>query len=230
MEAVCLQYTPHWSTLQTVERLWRQFGFEDGEDAIPTTDDVARIAPTICAKFASGYCGKLRIGQITFELTDEASCSEFVRESCEAAAQTPDHGPLSTRYFGGTSYETERKMKARGTQIDSAQAVPGDVVCFNRYAGDGPGHIGIYLGGQEVAENTSSTKRGPGFVISTLGAIGRDRVSGWYHLPEFARGGGDPDTVKIILGIGAVPHGQEALAIRPRYRAAPPRCPPSSAR
>ena len=30
-EAVCLQYTPHWSTLQTVERIWREFGFEDGE-------------------------------------------------------------------------------------------------------------------------------------------------------------------------------------------------------
>ncbi len=190
-EACALQYTPHWSTLTTVERIWREFGFEDGGEAMPTTEDVAKIARDICALYAAGKRGEFFIGKIKFELTDVAYCSEFVRECCEAAAKTADHGPLSARYFGGSAKETEAKLKARGTKIAEASAVPGDVVCFNAGNAGPYGHIGIHLGGGQFAENTSSTGRGPGFVISGYSEIGRGRISGFYHLPEFAR---TPDT------------------------------------
>jgi hypothetical protein len=165
-----------------------------------------RIARDIVGRFAAGERGIVRIGGIRFELADTAACSEFVRECCEAAAQTQDHGPLTVRYFGAHARETESKLRARGTLVDSPQAVPGDIICFNRGLTSGYGHIGIWLGGDQVAENTSSTERGPGFVISSLGTIGRHRVSGFYHLPEFARGAApDPDAITIVVGIGPVP-------------------------
>lgn len=41
-EACALQYTPHWSTLATMESLWREFGFEDGEATMP-----ARLSPPL---------------------------------------------------------------------------------------------------------------------------------------------------------------------------------------
>jgi|GEM_PF-4688954 len=207
VEAVCLQYTPYWSTLTTVERIWKQYGFEDGGESMTTTRDVERIARDICALYAAGKRGEYFIGKIKFELTDVARCSEFVRECCEAAAKTADHGPLSARYFGGNAKETEAKLKARGTKIAEASAVPGDVVCFNAGNAGPYGHIGIHLGGNQFAENTSSTGRGPGFVISGYSEIGRGRISGFYHLPEFARTSPAPApaTVKIILGTGTKP-------------------------
>lgn len=45
VEAVCLQYTPHWSTLQTMESLWREFGFEDGDAAMPARGSLRLSAP-----------------------------------------------------------------------------------------------------------------------------------------------------------------------------------------
>lgn len=41
VEAVCLQYTPYWSTLTTVERIWQQYGFEDGGETM------ARLSPPL---------------------------------------------------------------------------------------------------------------------------------------------------------------------------------------
>ena len=153
---------------------------------MPTTDDVARIARDICGRFKRGDRGGVQIGQIHFELTDQGYCSEFVRECCEAAAGTPDHGELSYHYFGGTAKETEAKLRARGTGITQDEAVPGDIICLNAKTGQ-YGHIAIWLGGGQVAENTSSQERGPGFVISRMDVIGWDRVTGFYHLPEFDR-------------------------------------------
>lgn len=205
VEAVCLQYTPHWSTLQTMERLWREFGFEDGDAAMPTTEDVARIARKVCAKFATGYRSVMKIGQISFELSDVARCSEFVRECVEAAAGTASHGPLTTRYFGGSARETETKLRARGTSVFEKSAVPGDIVCFNKGTAAGEfGHIGIHLSPDTFAENTSSAGRGPGFVISRYDQIGRDRISGYYHLPEFERAQ-PAGYITIVEGFGPEP-------------------------
>ncbi len=188
-----------------------------------TTDDVAQIARRLCAKFATGYRGGMVIGQIHFELSDIAACSEFVRECCEAAAGTASHGPLTHKYFGGDARHTERKLRGRGTGIGEGQAVPGDIVCFNAGAAGRWGHIGIYLGGQDFAENTSSRRRGPGFVTSTFGQIGRHRISGFYHLPEFAR----PAELTVIvcgtdLGADAIElRGDETwVALRPLVEAA----------
>ena len=188
---------------------------------MPTTDDVARIARDICGRFARGDRGGVQIGQIHFELSDQGYCSEFVRECCEAAAGTPDHGDLTYQYFGGSAKETEAKLKARGTGISGNEAVPGDIVCLNSGTGQ-YGHIAIYLGDGRVAENTSSQQRGPGFVVSLMHDIGWDRVTGYYHLPEFDRPKealGPAEWVVLLPGYGrkAKPilmDGQHYLSVR----------------
>lgn len=188
VEAVCLQYTPHWSTLVTVENLWRTFKFEDGEDNMQATAaDVANIARQIVGAYASGRRGTVTIGRVTFNLSDVAMCSRFVRECYEAAAGTAEQGPLAVKYFGGDARETEKKLRANGARsVTLAEANPGDILCFNHGSGAGKwGHIGLFMGGETFAENTSSPERGPGFVLSTLAEIGHERVSGVYQIPEF---------------------------------------------
>lgn len=203
-EACALQYTPHWSTLTTVERIWRHYGFEDGGEALASTADVERIARRICAEFAAGNRGVVTIGRVSFNLRDVAYCSRFVRECCEAAMGTAEYGVLTARYFGGSARETEAKLRAKAERVAAHKAVPGDIVCFNAGAAGEWGHIGIHLGNGQFAENTSSKTRGPGFVVSAYDAIGTNRISGFYHLPEFEREEG-ADTVKIILGTGPEP-------------------------
>lgn len=156
-----------------------------------TKQDVEAVARQVCAAYAAGERGGMQVGRIHFELSEIARCSEFVRECCEAAAGTADHGPLSTKYFGGTARETEAKLRRAGAEIKRAEALPGDIVCFNRNACQW-GHIGVGLGGTDFAENTSSRGRGPGFVISRFAQIEtgprgehRPRISGFYSIfPE----------------------------------------------
>jgi len=184
-EAAALRYTPHWSALDDHVAIYCSY-FGDEEEVMARTADVARVAKHICHLFEMGYRGRERVGEVSFNLSETAMCSRFVRECCEAAADTPEHGPLTEKYFGGTARETEEKLQQHAELVaDWHDARPGDVICFNAGKVGAWGHIGIYLGDDLFAENTSSAKRGPGFVISTLDEIGHERVSGLYHLPEF---------------------------------------------
>lgn len=144
---------------------------------------VVEIARRICTQFAQGNRGGIQIGQIHFELSEVARCSEFVRECVEAAAETANHGSLTKLYFGGSARETETKLQSEGKRVPAHKAEPGDIVCFNLNAGRW-GHIGIYLGNRQFAENTSSKGRGPGFVISTFEQIEASypRISGFYSV------------------------------------------------
>ena len=149
-----------------------------------TGEDVARIAEYICESYDAGNRGEIQKGKIHFELDEVGRCSEFVRECVEAAAESVSHGALTTKYFGGNARQTERKMCNADMRVVGSRR--GDIVCFNNNAGK-HGHIGIYLGGGHFAENTSSTHRGPGFVISRLADMS-NRVSGYYRL--FSNSGG----------------------------------------
>jgi len=150
-----------------------------------TGRDVAAVARKMCAEFAAGNRGGLTIGKIHFELSDISMCSEFVRECSEAAAGTGDHGELSDRYFGTNARHTERKLKAAGKQIPKSKARAGDIVCFNGPGAGHYGHIGLWADdGHTVAENTSSSSRGPGFVTGPLTAGLARRISGTYRIFE----------------------------------------------
>ena len=139
---------------------------------------VAKVAEAVCAAFKAGNRGTITFNHVPFELTDIARCSEFVRECCQAAENYNRVAP-PLPYFGGTARETEHLLRKAGKRVK----VParGDIVTFNAGAAGKWGHIGLYLGGDRFAENTSSTTRGPGFVVSKLSAM-KGRVSGFYRL------------------------------------------------
>lgn len=173
-----------------------------------TTRDVERIARQICAEFAAGNRGVVTIGRVSFNMRDVAYCSRFVRECCEAAMGTAEYGVLTARYFGGSARETEEKLRVKAERVAAHKAVPGDIVCFNEGAAGTWGHIGIHLGNGQFAENTSSKSRGPGFVVSAYDDIGTARISGFYHLPEFARDTGS-NAARLVVVLPGYEHTME---------------------
>lgn len=155
-----------------------------------TRDAAAEVAETICRLFDEGKRGTYTLGGVSFELTDIARCSEFVRECNDAAAGKKFGGV----YFGGTARETEKMLAAAGKRTGEAKR--GNIVCFNNGGGEF-GHIGLCLGNGLFAENTSSQTRGPGFVISRLSdMIGR--ISGYYQVLPARKVEPVTTTVRII--------------------------------
>lgn len=197
--ACAYRYTPRLSALRLHERIWREFGFDDGGEDMASVRDVERIARRICAEFAAGNRGTVTIGRVSFNMRDVAYCSRFVRECCEAALGTAEYGVLTARYFGGSARETEEKLRVKAERVAAHKAVPGDIVCFNAGVAGEWGHIGIHLGNGQFAENTSSKTRGPGFVVSAYDAIGTNRISGFYHLPEFERDAGSTVARLVVV-------------------------------
>ena len=181
--AVCLRYTPHWSTLQTVERLWRQFGFEDGGESMKQSD-VAAIAEEVLRRARAGE-RNFSINGVPFEAGDRAYCAEFVREA--HAAVTGEMWPP----WASDACRMERNLLRQGYQIE--QPVRGCIVAFcqdkyTRYgretvwnatdawlrANNAWGHVAIYVGDDRVIENSN------GFGTRTLAEVGRSRISGYY--------------------------------------------------
>lgn len=142
-----------------------------------TRQAAADVAEAVCQWFKSHKSGTLHLNGVPFEMKDIAMCSEFVRECNFAATGHNEAG----HYFGGTAKATEQMLRKEGKQIVEGVAGRGDIVCFNRQAGE-YGHIGLVIDGTYYAENTSSTKRGPGFVLSAFSAIGLSRITGFYRL------------------------------------------------
>ncbi len=183
-EAAALQYTPHWSTLATVERIWRQFGFEEAP-VMHTQDEVAAIAEQVLRRARAGE-RNFSINGVPFEASDVAYCSEFVRE-CHAAVT----GIVWPPWAGRFATWTERNLQRAGYAI--TEPVRGCIVAFcrdqyNRHGReriwDGTpewvnhnrayGHVAIYVGDNRVIENSN------GFGMRTLDQVGRGRISGYY--------------------------------------------------
>lgn len=141
-------------------------------------EDVANIAIKVAnAKIA----GKkfVTINGITFNVIKGGYCARFVRQAHEAAMKLPE---FSWLYSSPNALEMEKKLKANNTKTSYPQR--GDIVAINRKTGK-YGHIGIYIGNGKFVENTSSTKRGPGTVISNIKDV-EDRITGYYSvLPTY---------------------------------------------
>ncbi len=152
-----------------------------------TNASVAEVARRVCVARLQGL-RRIAIGKVEFDLRQTGRCAQFVRECHEAALGLAEY---SWQYRASSAAMMERKLRAAGLAVEAPE--PGDVVGIN---GDVPeerwddwgwqqrtgryGHIGIYLGGGELAENTSSRVRGPGHVISKLTALKR-RITGYYR-------------------------------------------------
>jgi len=117
-------------------------------------------------------------------------CARFVRLVHEATLNLP---PWGWAWNAANARHMEAKLKANGLAVEMPE--PGDVVAFNRRAGR-YGHIGVFLGDGEFAENTSSS-RGPGTVISDLSRM-VSRISGYYRPLKSAREDTLPEMVKLV--------------------------------
>jgi len=143
-----------------------------------TRECAADVAEAVCKLYAQGKRGTFIFNGLSFELTDVARCSEFVRECVEASY---GKGPFALPYWGGTARETEKKLRAAGKWTLGPER--GDIVCFDVGNAGQWGHIGLCLGNGLFAENTSSKVRGPGFVVSRLADMARaGRISGYYSV------------------------------------------------
>lgn len=142
-----------------------------------THEAMAEIAEHICRQFAAGTrSGKIRLNGVAFDMDAVAMCSYFVHRCAWAAC-----GHDIPAAFGATARDTEQDMIAASIRIPTP--VRGACVMFNHGKAGVWGHTGIDLGdGQHFAENTSSTSRGPGYVVSDYDEIGRGRISGYYRV------------------------------------------------
>lgn len=151
---------------------------------MPTVDDVRRVAREVVAARVAGKRSH-RIGAVTFDLRDVGMCLRFVREVHEAALGLQE---FDWPYRAQFAIQTDYKLRRAGLEVPESAAP--EIVCFNRGKPESamPGHIGIYLGGGLVAENTISAKRGnpraAGTKISSLDEIGRSRVMFFRTVPR----------------------------------------------
>lgn len=130
--------------------------------------DIARAAAEEAQRGRLHYA----VDGVTFDLTEGGMCNRFCRQVHEAALGLAAFAWLwARRYAIWTDYD----MREAGLEVRNPEEA--DIVCFDGTAprNSTPGHIGIYLGGGEVAENTSSGRRGnprrPGTKISRIEAI-----------------------------------------------------------
>jgi len=179
--------------------------------AEPTAGDIARIARRCGQAHAQGLRTCV-VNGVQFNLIETGWCARFVRQCYEAA--TGHEFP----YLACNAREMEQLLVAAGLRVDTPQ--PGDCICFNRGDASGPhGHTGVHLSTEEFAENTSSTLRGPGTVISRYTAVLRDRISGFYRLLPTAIQGSeimvcDPDSHQVYARF-SLPAGEWQVVRRP---------------
>lgn len=202
--SAALQYTPHWSTLQTMERLWREFGFEDG--GTMTQAQVATVARDVVRRVAAGE-STVRIGAATWEARWRNYCSRFVR-LCHGAVT----GVLWPGWAGAYATWTERSLRQQGYQINGP--VEGCIVAFNgdayrRYGQatiEGAseawmdarpaahGHVAIYIGDGRIAENGAA-----GYRTRTLDEAGRGRITGYYAPLPVAAPEVERETLVVLM-------------------------------
>jgi hypothetical protein len=164
-----------------------------------TVQDVAAIAQQAIAQRLAGDATWTH-NKVTFDLDSGGYCARFVRQCHEAAIGV---GEFTWAYCASTARNMEALLRDAGLATDNPQ--PGDIIAMNNQSA-AVGHIGIFLGGGQIAENTSSGSRGnpsdPGTKISPLSAVASE-VSGYYAaLPAAPLAGYNPGPIKVVLPNG----------------------------
>lgn len=139
----------------------------------------------------------VKMNGVLFRLNETSMCSKFVRQCYQVVT-----GIEWPEWAGQFAIWSERELQ----KYKVSARYPGCIVCFNTplytYHGlvngrpkvwdwsaekvksqNAYGHIGIYMGSDMVAENTSATRGTPdvpGTKITQLREIGANRVSGYY--------------------------------------------------
>jgi len=162
----------------------------------PYKEDVAAIAREACLAHKAGARTYTKNG-VLFDLIAGGWCGRFVRQ-CYAAAQRiydPGWDEFGFAWLRRYAAEACRALEEMGYRTDHPQ--PGDIIGMSP-GGRLPGHIGIYLG-SEIAENTSSTVRGPGTVLSPLSVV-ESIITGYYAVYP-ARGPADAGRDLQVVGL-----------------------------
>jgi hypothetical protein len=151
--------------------------FEVSPVAKATQASVAEVARRVVAARKAGRRTYTE-GSATFVLDEGGYCARFVRQCCEVAAGLPAFGLW---FAAPTARQMEENLRAAGKRVSDLQ--DGDIIACNNQT-HRAGHIAIFLGDGEVAENTVSGARGdpraPGTKISPLAAL-LPVVSGYYR-------------------------------------------------
>jgi hypothetical protein len=160
----------------------------------PYKEDVAAIARAACLAHQRGASAYWRNG-IKFDLLTAGWCARFVRQ-CYAAAMreyVPDFDPYGFAWLRRYATEVCRALEDAGYRTNHPEA--GDIVGMSpgyRL----PGHIGVHLG-SHVAENTSSTTRGPGTVLSPISAV-QHIITGYYSVYPSRTGDREDEDLKVV--------------------------------
>jgi hypothetical protein len=163
-------------------------------------EDVAAIARAACQTYAAGG-QTYRMNGVVFDLVTGGWCGRFVRQCCAAAARNvdPDFDEFGFSWLRRYASQACLALAEMGYRTEHPQ--PGDIVGMSP-GYRAPGHIGIYLGSQ-VAENTSSTVRGPGTVLSPIAAV-RHLITGYYAVFP-ARSTAPAETSLMVVGLDGRP-------------------------
>lgn len=155
-------------------------------DPMPTSAEVAEIAREAVAARKAGH-STVTLHGTNFDLLTGGWCLRFVGRCHTAAARK--HGAVigdldfdRFPWFARYASEASRSLLHGGSGFygpygKTDHPTPGDIICLSPGFAP-PGHIGIFLGGGQFAENTSSTSRGPGTVISSLDDVA-SRIQGY---------------------------------------------------
>ena len=225
--AALYTYTPSKSDKTNIQEIWRLFNLGD------PLEDVATISPTeptadLVAKIARNAADSKQAGQsrmsyngVQFDLVAGGWCLRFVRQ-CYAAAQRAvdpscderdyDAFPWLNRYASQACRTLQKGGRGTfGAFGPTSEPSPGDIIGISP-GYTVPGHIGIFLGRGLFAENTSSTARGPGTVISEIEEV-QSRVTGYYRvLSSVAQ-----EDLKVVAPdgtvIGCAPHWDDERII-----------------
>lgn len=208
-EVAYLLYTPH---VYSVHDFWglldRHRPLTIGEAGTmptggPTTKDMAEVALAAGSAGESGQ-NNHRDSGVTFNLQERGMCQRFARQVTAAALKRHypevdewDHQVIP--HSAASAKKAEQRLLAGSTStlcpVQRVQVpTPG---CLGYCRNNGPyGHVVVFLGRGEVAENTASRRRGPGTVLSALEDI--SGITSWWRI--LPRGATNlVDDLKVVL-------------------------------
>lgn len=198
-ESAYLLYTPHLYGLRNVLNIYDEFFPSTAPSRkLPSQADVANIARHVAEQRRS-WRRYVTVNGIRFDTHAGGWCGRFVRQCCEAALKGVMPGyrgydagyqdeafaafPWLRRYAAQACRALDGGGSGKyGVYERVSVPQPGDIVGMSP-GYSLPGHIAVFLGQGLIAENTSSTSRGPGTVISSIADYGlQSRITGYYRV------------------------------------------------
>ena len=121
---------------------------EEEEERLEEEQEAAAGSGQAVVDYACRFIGNAYVWGGT-SLTNGADCSGFIQSVY--------------KYFGINLPRTSSEQRSVGTEVSYADAMPGDIVCYD-------GHVGIYMGGGQIV-NARNPEKGIGITPATYKTI-----------------------------------------------------------